>query len=397
METHGHHSPFIGDGRGRVVVREAYAYVGDSDPELFRSPPSFWRSSWFCCGAIAMLTLAVVAALLVALLAVQRNPSMNCSDHAHDWQHAWSLQKMEQCCSKTGVGCLNFYCVPGYGNSEEAWTPLKKRWCCQMQGQGLGCSPPNPPVWSCEDGAENHQEAWGEMKRSWCCQAYPASCEMPDHQSIADLPLEDQQLSSSPTPFPTPSLSPTASPPSSSPTPSPTPTQSSSPTPPPPTTTTTATTSNTPVPTTRSPTTPVPTTTVKTEPCKNSCSYSGVSAHCDERIQYAVKHNFGTAPNACILAHKLVLHQCDSCSQCTLEKSNCQQPQKPEVGSLAGVATSPAPQNTPAPKAPPAAPPGFGVIPDEYDCMKDLEDWTTSWSIDKKVWCCHNQGTKCPM
>lgn len=99
--------------------------------------------------------------------------------------------------------------------------------------------------------------------------------------------------------------------------------------------------------------------------CDTDCLFLGTAHRCKDRVQWAARHDFAGAPDACKLSLNMVIKQCAGmCDACTLQDASCE--------------------------APPVAP--------EHDCSSDfpLGDWQHSWSLAKKAWCCQHVGRGCP-
>jgi len=97
--------------------------------------------------------------------------------------------------------------------------------------------------------------------------------------------------------------------------------------------------------------------------CDADCSYKGVSAPCNERIQFAAIDELAGQADACEAALGLVRQQCSAaCNQCTLADSGCH---------VKNVSTAP------------------------FNCDAGFDNWREGWSFPKKAWCCENKKRGC--
>jgi len=95
--------------------------------------------------------------------------------------------------------------------------------------------------------------------------------------------------------------------------------------------------------------------------CSTICTYSGVGASCQDRVDWLVAHGMSNKAGACPVAHREVVEQCDVCKGCKVEDA-C---------------------------------PDKAVDEDVFDCDEDAEHWRTKWPQAKRTWCCESKGKGC--
>lgn len=100
--------------------------------------------------------------------------------------------------------------------------------------------------------------------------------------------------------------------------------------------------------------------------CGALCAAGNRTASCRSRIQHAAGHRFLREPEACRLAHRAVLADCQGCSACSLEDSACASKRATATASV------------------------------NYDCKAGYDNWVMGWSAAKKAWCCRNKDRGCP-
>jgi len=119
--------------------------------------------------------------------------------------------------------------------------------------------------------------------------------------------------------------------------------------------------------------------------CDALCTFSGHTASCKTRVQYAITHGFAGRSGACPAAHSAVLQNCSACSECTLEEAGC------SAGSGDAAAVSAAVLGAHDAHSPTPAPDGA----EPYDCQANAAHWLTNWTNGKKDWCCRNLNVGC--
>lgn len=167
--------------------------------------------------------------------------------------------------------------------------------------------------------------------------------------------------------------------------------------------------------------------------CHQECIFEHRSASCIDRVKWAAGHGFVQSTDACPAAWLLVMQQCPVCAGCQLKDTGCthavpETTSKLPYNCLDGYtswaeawssdkkrwccqeysrgcettmpaahaaatteAMTTAHPHQPSTSAKPTEP------PDSYECSKGgYFDWESSWTRDKKEWCCQHRNTGCP-
>lgn len=139
--------------------------------------------------------------------------------------------------------------------------------------------------------------------------------------------------------------------------------------------------------------------------CDTVCDHNNTSASCTFRIQWAANHRFAGQPHACTLAHRFVLQQCSSCSECRPSATDCKltaisaPKERTTVErydcSDGNVIAWPVEKNKWCcdHESVGCAPTG---APMNYDCEAGYTHWQLGWSVPKKEWCCEHFNLGCP-
>mmetsp|Transcript_71990 Transcript_71990/g.181994 ORF Transcript_71990/g.181994 Transcript_71990/m.181994 type:complete len:1187 (-) Transcript_71990:14-3574(-) len=98
--------------------------------------------------------------------------------------------------------------------------------------------------------------------------------------------------------------------------------------------------------------------------CDANCALQGFTASCRARITWLQTHDFSELERACESARTVVLDQCQSCSECSVDDA--------------------CPSNT------------TRSTFEAEDCEEDFADWERTWSHAKKQWCCEAVKKGCP-
>lgn len=94
--------------------------------------------------------------------------------------------------------------------------------------------------------------------------------------------------------------------------------------------------------------------------CDRNCALQGFSASCRDRIDWLKNHDFADLEHSCTSSRTVVLDQCNSCSECSVEDA------------------CPARSSRPL-----------------HDCDEDLQNWRRAWSQEKTRWCCQSEAKGC--
>lgn len=248
-------------------------------------------------------------------------------------QDAWSPMKKDYCCRTVGLGCKddaapdpldstvadtmssgdlsNSGAVVVSGgkvyNCQEGLQDVTALWDLDKQAhccseKGLGC-PDN--AFDCDSGYINWVHGWSPGKKVWCCARTNRGC---------------------------------------------------------PPTTLTSTTKTTTVP-----------------GCDPICVIASVAVSCKERIHFASIHTFLGEAQPCWLATALVKRECSGlCDMCHIHDA-CRGAADVETSTLAPT-TSPGATKSPAP----------------FDCQEGLDNWQVTWFPAKQNWCCTHEDLGCP-
>eukprot|EP00913_Durusdinium_trenchii_P007184 g6759.t1 len=169
-------------GRSSRQSRVHYAQV-DSSPNSRSTATGEGCSRWspvvFLCFCMT-LTMVLVLSINQAMHRSQLTPqNFDCEAGLAVWEVDWSGEKMDFCCVRYGVGCMNFNCE----GQDSEWTDLQSRWCCEVRGLGGSCELSLP--YDCTNGLDEWH-TWQPLKQEWCCQHRGLACE--EHQGGAEGP-----------------------------------------------------------------------------------------------------------------------------------------------------------------------------------------------------------------
>jgi len=145
----------------------------------------------------------------------------DCKADAESWERDWSTEKKAYCCKYDGQGCAKettskkppppppipsegdkYDCEQGLGTWKDAWSALKKDWCCEHKGKG--CPPKvqgspltsetSDPEFHCDSGLKTWAWGWSADKKEWCCKHESKGCpeaspgEPADPPAVAGMP-----------------------------------------------------------------------------------------------------------------------------------------------------------------------------------------------------------------
>ncbi|CAK8985834.1 Uncharacterized protein SCF082_LOCUS298 [Durusdinium trenchii] len=143
--------------------RVHYAQV-DSSPNSRSTATGEGCSRWspvvFLCFCMT-LTMVLVLSINQAMHRSQLTPqNFDCEAGLAVWEVDWSGEKMDFCCVRYGVGCMNFNCE----GQDSEWTDLQSRWCCEVRGLGGSCELSLP--YDCTNGLDEWH-TWQPLKQEW--------------------------------------------------------------------------------------------------------------------------------------------------------------------------------------------------------------------------------------
>jgi len=177
--------------------------------------------------ATATTTLTAIGTASTAPMAASTSEA---SSQAYDCEagipgadSAWSPEKRRWCCQHVNISCsvpfglfmtsaapgtvvttttTPFDCQAGRQNWEMGWSRRKKSWCCQHQG--LGCPAGNASAfYDCWDGLPTPDSGWSPEKRDWCCQNQGVACPVIMVQTVTvTVPVPAHRVANAPTPQP---------------------------------------------------------------------------------------------------------------------------------------------------------------------------------------------------
>lgn len=105
--------------------------------------------------------------------------------------HSWPKSQKAWCCGHHRRGCpstVKFQCHDGLWNWGKDWSDLKKAWCCEHEA--LGCKQdqehllhrPVPTTtttimpFNCQEDLDESATSWSDMKKTWCCHNRNLGC-----------------------------------------------------------------------------------------------------------------------------------------------------------------------------------------------------------------------------
>lgn len=154
---------FVGPGKGTWQLESDYSFVGQGmgawNMDMTKGFYG-WKPKRTCIGLLVGIAAVVAAGTCYwRYLQSQHSSSsrgskqslparssesetFDCTKDNHTWTKDPSLDKQRECCKKYGRPCSRsaYNCSIEANNWREAWSPMKKAWCCEHSE--LGCEPP---------------------------------------------------------------------------------------------------------------------------------------------------------------------------------------------------------------------------------------------------------------
>lgn len=299
---------FVGEGRGAYQQVESFNYIGEGcgsfDKEVVTSHSTSMLRK--CCFGMLCCSALAMALASFAYLTIKRETA-NAQSTDSSYQVVVRNPDLGQQEAAVASANKSYDCVAGYSNWHTGWSLDKKEWCCQHKSRG--CPEGQPAPYDC---LTSDSQSWAEQKKEWCCQHHHRGC------SSAMGDTFDCNAGWKP------GWSPSK----------------------------------------------------MTWCCQHKqigcdlgcnapCAVKGKTATCDQRITWTAENIYAGQPNACELAHDLVLEECQECSMCFLDASTCGD-STPQV-----------------------------LLPGTFDCDAGFNNWKAGWSAEQKAWCCKHVQRGC--
>jgi len=286
---------------------------------------------------------------------------MGCQEDEYDchsgwanWEQEWSVNKRVWCCRHVGNACPEgpHDCEAGWANWQNSWSMKKKTWCCFHQGKGCGDEP--PVEHGCDTSCDYNGHSTSCRQRvEWLLKYDHKTCPAAFAKVMAECPVCRGQCSPE-------ELGCRGG----------------------------------------------------DQGCDTVCDYNGHST-CRDRVDWLVKNEHKN----CRIAHAKVLAECPVCrDQCSPEEAGCLSGKgcdtrcdynghssscQDRIDWLVDnqhlrcfVAHGKVMEECPICRGQ-CLPENAGCEGGEFDCNAGWANWRAGWSVDKRAWCCKNDGKGC--
>lgn len=172
------------------ACREAWRCVQDECPSCADCPLAHTG----CLEHTAVGPPLAVTALVTA--SPKSTQLFDCLAGYSNWERAWSPDKRKWCCEREQRGCdaqmkegsiarttVPFDCLAGLSNWKIGWSKLKRKWCfCEQDKIPLSrdnCPEAEPVKFDCDAGRKHWEDGWSQKKKAWCCSPRHGGCPKP--------------------------------------------------------------------------------------------------------------------------------------------------------------------------------------------------------------------------